>query len=48
MKKVLNDPELNYSKGEFERPEKELGVELDCSKYKTPNQQKSGDGDFGI
>jgi penicillin-binding protein 1A len=48
MKKVLNDPELNYSKGEFERPEKELGVELDCSKYKTPNQQNSGDGDFGI
>ena len=48
MKKVLNDPELNYSKGEFEMPEKELGVELDCSKYKTPNQQKSGDGDFGI
>ncbi len=48
MKKVYADPTLNYSKGSFEAPEKPLGVELDCSKYKNPVQQQNGGDDFGI
>mgnify|MGYP000334830889 CR=1 FL=1 len=48
MKKVYADPTLNYSKGGFEPPEKPLGVELDCSKYKNPVQQQNGGDDFGI
>lgn len=48
MKKVYADPDLNYSKGGFEAPEKPLGVELDCSKYKNPVQQQNGGDDFGI
>ncbi len=48
MKKVYADPTLNYSKGAFEPPEKPLGVELDCSKYKNPVQQQNGGDDFGI
>lgn len=47
MKKVLNDPDLNYSKGDFERPEKPLGVELDCKKYTNPSSTGETD-DFGI
>jgi len=31
MQKVYNDPSLNYSKGDFEHPLKELSVDLDCS-----------------
>ena len=31
MQKVYNDPSLNYSKGDFEPPLKELSVDLDCS-----------------
>lgn len=48
MKKVYADPNLNYSKGAFERPDKPLGVELDCSKYKIPSQNNNGTDDFGI
>lgn len=48
MKKVYADPTLNYSKDGFEAPEKPLGVELDCSKYKNPVQQQNGGDDFGI
>ena len=49
MKKVYADPSLNYSKSDFEKPEKPLGVELDCKKYKNPvQQQNGGDNDFGI
>jgi penicillin-binding protein 1A len=48
MKKVYADPKLNYSKSDFEKPEKPLGVELDCSKYKNPANQNSNNGDFGI
>jgi penicillin-binding protein 1A len=33
MKKVYDDPSLNYSKGDFEKPLKELSLELDCDKY---------------
>jgi len=38
MKKVYDDPELNYTKGDFERPLKELSVEIDCEKYKSDNE----------
>ncbi|MFM9008706.1 MAG: penicillin-binding protein 1A [Bacteroidota bacterium] len=48
MKKVFADPALQYSKGEFEKPEKPLGVELDCSKYRNPVQQQQGGDEFGI
>lgn len=48
MKKVYADPTLNYSKDGFEAPEKPLGVELDCSKYKNPVQRQNGGDDFGI
>lgn len=36
MRKVFDDPKLNYSQGEFTRPQKPLNVELDCSKYNMP------------
>lgn len=48
MKKVYADPDLIYSKGDFEIPGKPLGVELDCSKYQNPVQQQNGGEDFGI
>lgn len=48
MKKVYADPTLNYSKDDFEKPEKPLGVELDCSKYKNPVQQQNTNTDFQI
>jgi len=43
MKKVYADATLNYSKGDFERPEQPLSVELDCSKYESPGTD-SGNG----
>jgi hypothetical protein len=39
---------LNYSKGDFEKPEKPLGVELDCSKYKNPSGTNTDNKDFDI
>jgi penicillin-binding protein 1A len=36
MRKVFDDPKLNYSQGEFAKPQKPLNVELDCSKYNMP------------
>ena len=33
MDKVYNDPRLNFTKGDFERPLNELSVELDCDKF---------------
>lgn len=45
MNKVYADETLNYSKGNFERPEQPLSVELDCSKYETPGTD-SGNGDW--
>jgi penicillin-binding protein 1A len=47
MKGVYGDPDLNYSKGDFEKPQKPLGVELDCSKYKNKGGATGG-SDFGI
>lgn len=48
MKKVYADPTLIYSKSDFEKPEKPLGVELDCKKYKKPVEQQNGGSEFGI
>lgn len=47
MKSVYADPALNYSKADFEKPQKPLGVELDCSKYKNKGTPTGG-RDFGI
>jgi penicillin-binding protein 1A len=33
MEKVYADSTLGYTKGEFPKPQGELGIELDCSKY---------------
>ena len=38
----------NYSKDDFEIPQKPLGVELDCKQYKKPAEQQNGGTDFGI
>lgn len=44
MKKVYADPSLNYSKDDFEKPEKPLSVELDCTKYE--NEKEKPDNPF--
>lgn len=47
MKKIYEHPELEYSKGAFDPPERPLSVELDCSKYQ--NKSTSDPlNDFGI
>jgi penicillin-binding protein 1A len=33
MLKIYDDPSLNYSKGDFEKPLKEMSIELDCNEY---------------
>jgi len=42
MTKVYEDKGLNISTGPFDRPEKELTVELDCKKYERVNKNKQG------
>jgi len=37
MQKVYDDPSLNYTKGDFEIPLKELSIEVDCDKYDKDN-----------
>ena len=44
MKKIYADQSLNYSKGEFDKPEKPLSVELDCSKYESPSNNNNNGG----
>lgn len=39
MKKIYADTRLNISKGDFEKPENPLPVEIDCSKYQQENIQ---------
>jgi penicillin-binding protein 1A len=34
MKYIYADESLKISQGDFEKPEGDLGVELDCDKYK--------------
>ena len=44
MKKIYNDPELDVSKGDFEKPEN-LSIEVDCDNYK--NSEEDQDDDTG-
>lgn len=39
MHKVYDDPKLNISTGDFEKPEQPLEIELDCNKYKEGSQE---------
>ncbi len=41
MQKVYADNTLKISKGDFEAPEEPLNVQLDCSKYVQPGEEKS-------
>ena len=41
MQKVYADKTLNISKGDFERPKKNLGVELNCVKYNNAYQNNN-------
>jgi penicillin-binding protein 1A len=41
MQKVYGDKSLAISKGEFDAPEEPLNVQLDCSKYVQPGEEKS-------
>lgn len=48
MQKVYDDPELNISKGDFEKPSKPLSVEIDCEKFDAQQrkQEFEMDDDF--
>ena len=48
MQKVYDDPELNISKGDFEKPSKPLSVEIDCDEFdrKQRKQEFEMDDDF--
>ena len=46
MKKVYADKSLDISKGDFEKPEKELSIEIDCKEYEKQNKAQSRDFDF--
>ncbi len=48
MKQVYADPSLNYSKEDFEKPEKPLSVELDCSKYEKEQEKPGNQIEFGL
>ena len=45
MNKVYADPGIEISTGDFERPEGDLGVELDCRKAKGGSTGKPNWGD---
>lgn len=47
MKKVYDDKQLKISKGDFERPDKEISIELDCTKYKDKEADGGGLDDGG-
>ncbi|SEM98049.1 penicillin-binding protein 1A [bacterium A37T11] len=40
MQKIYKDKSLNYSQGDFELPKAGLKVELDCSKYHSPQNDE--------
>ena len=42
MQQVYADKDINISTGQFERPEGELSVELDCNKYDKQNSNTQG------
>ena len=46
MQKVLADPTLQFSKGDFERPVQPLSVQLDCDKFE--KDQEDLEEDQGI
>lgn len=48
MRKVLDDPALGYSKGDFEKPILPLSVETDCDKYEKAkrSQNRSVEDEF--
>lgn len=48
MQKIYNDPSLNISKGDFERPQKDLSIEFDCDKFERtgPRGRYSATDDF--
>ncbi|MCF8296107.1 MAG: transglycosylase domain-containing protein [Saprospiraceae bacterium] len=46
MKRVYADKSLNISIGDFEKPEKELSVEINCTEYEKQNRAESKDFDF--
>jgi penicillin-binding protein 1A len=39
MRKVYEDPELNYTMGDFDPPLKGLSVEIDCDKYEEKQEE---------
>ncbi len=41
MKKVYNDPSLPYKKKKFEKPIRDLSIEINCENYKSYNQKDS-------
>ena len=44
MKKLYADPSLGLSKGDFDKPLKDVSIEFDCEKY--DRQQNNGGGEF--
>ncbi len=44
MQKVYDDPSLGISKGDFEKPLKDISIEFDCEEYE--RQQNNGVGEF--
>ena len=45
MKKVYDDPKINFYKGDFDRPAN-VSVEMDCSKYQQEIQQEESEYEF--
>ncbi len=45
MKKVYADKSLHISQKDFEKPENKLSVEIDCNKYKNPNEGNNFNSD---
>ncbi len=46
MKSVYQDPTLHFPRGDFERPNVPLDVELDCSKFQQEVMQEEAEYDF--
>ena len=40
MKKIYDDPSLDISKDDFEKPAKPISIELDCEKYESREKDK--------
>ena len=45
MKKIYEDPKINFYKGNFDRPAS-IDVEMDCSKYQQDLQADEYEYDF--